>query len=71
MLRFTPDGVPERRVPVPTPLVTSCAFVGPGLDRLVITTAAIRDSAGQPGAGVTYLYRPGDVVGQPVGQYGG
>jgi len=71
VLRFTPDGVLERRVPVPTPLVTSCAFVGAELDRLVITTAAIRDSAGRPGAGITYAHRPGDVVGQLVGQYGG
>lgn len=38
--RLSPDGAPLARVHVPTPNVTSCAFGGPQLDRLFITTAA-------------------------------
>lgn len=71
VLRVSADGTVERMVEVPTPLVTSCAFAGPDLDTLIITTAAIRESTGQPGAGLVYRYRPGDVTGQPVGRYDG
>lgn len=69
--RYTPDGELDRIVTVPTPLVTSCAFAGAELDLLVITTASVGDSAGQPGAGQTYSYRPGDVTGLPVDRYAG
>lgn len=37
--RYSPDGTLEARLPIPGPLVTAPAFVGAGLDRLVITTA--------------------------------
>ncbi len=36
---YAPDARLLGRVPVPVPLVTSCAFVGPRYDRLLITTA--------------------------------
>jgi sugar lactone lactonase YvrE len=39
--RFAPDGTVERIVPVPTAQVTKCAFGGPDLTTLYITTAAI------------------------------
>ena len=39
--RFGPDGSVERIVPVPTAQVTKCAFGGPDLTTLYITTAAI------------------------------
>jgi sugar lactone lactonase YvrE len=55
---------------VPTPLVTSCAFGGEAYDLLVITTAAVgRD--GDPAAGRTYVYAPGDVVGRPPDRFAG
>ncbi len=38
--RFAPDGTLERVVPVPTAQVTKCAFGGPNLETLYITTAA-------------------------------
>lgn len=38
--RFRPDGTAERVVPVPTAQVTKCAFGGPDLSTLYITTAA-------------------------------
>lgn len=40
VLRVTPDGVVDGRVDLPTPLVTSCAFGGPGYRTLFITTAS-------------------------------
>jgi sugar lactone lactonase YvrE len=39
--RFRPDGSAERVVPVPTAQVTKCAFGGPDLTTLYITTAVI------------------------------
>jgi sugar lactone lactonase YvrE len=39
--RFAPDGTVERTVSVPTAQVTKCAFGGPDLTTLYITTAAI------------------------------
>jgi len=39
--RFAPDGTIERILPVPTAQVTKCAFAGPELSTLYITTAAI------------------------------
>lgn len=38
--RFTPEGAPERVLPVPTANVTKCAFGGPDLETIYITTAA-------------------------------
>lgn len=35
---FSPDGRVLHRIEVPSPLVTSCCFSGPDLDRLVVTT---------------------------------
>jgi sugar lactone lactonase YvrE len=69
--RYTPDGALERTVRVPTPQVSSCAFAGPELDLLVITTAAQDGSVGAPGAGLTYAYRPGDVVGRHTDRFAG
>jgi sugar lactone lactonase YvrE len=37
--RFSPDGKPTARVRLPVPNPTSVAFIGPELDRLLITTA--------------------------------
>lgn len=67
--RYRPDGGLDRVVEVGTPRVTSCAFAGDGYDLLVITTAAL--DSGEPGAGLTYAYRPGDVVGRPADRYAG
>ena len=36
--RFAPDGTMDRRVELPAAQVTSCAFGGPDLDELYITT---------------------------------
>lgn len=68
--RYRPDGTLDRQVDVPTRRVTSCAFGGPGYDLLLITTAA-QDNESDPGAGCTYVHRPGDVVGRPVDRFAG
>lgn len=39
VLRYSPDGVLEGRIEVPTPKVTACTFGGEALDRLFITTS--------------------------------
>ncbi|HJE22718.1 MAG TPA: SMP-30/gluconolactonase/LRE family protein [Methylorubrum populi] len=53
--RFTPDGHVERILPIPTPLVTKCAFGGPDLSTLYITTCLRgRDPTLEPMAGHLY-----------------
>ena len=50
--RFTPNGTVERTLPIPTAQVTKCAFGGPDLTTLYVTTAAIgRDPRVDPMAG--------------------
>ncbi|NIX78307.1 SMP-30/gluconolactonase/LRE family protein [Microvirga terricola] len=58
--RFAPDGSVERIVPVPTAQVTKCAFGGPDLTTLYITTAAIgRDAHIDPMAGHLFAVETG------------
>jgi len=61
--RFDPAGRLERKVPLPVSHVTACAFGGPDLETLYITTAwFLLDPAqrqAQPGAGDLYQVRPG------------
>ncbi|MFC3282213.1 SMP-30/gluconolactonase/LRE family protein [Litchfieldella rifensis] len=48
--RFRPDGALDETLPLPASRVTSCAFGGPQLDQLFITTAALeRDEEGLAG----------------------
>lgn len=67
--RYAPDGSLERVVRMPTQLVTSCAFVGAGLDTLLITTAAL--GGADPAAGLTYAHRPPGITGRPVDRFAG
>lgn len=58
--RFAPDGSIERIVPVPTAQVTKCAFGGPDLTTLYITTAAIgHDPHIDPMAGHLFVVEAG------------
>jgi sugar lactone lactonase YvrE len=69
VLRFSPEGVLDRRLEIPATNVTSCCFGDPDLGTLYITTAA-RGAAHEPLAGALFAYRPG-VVGLPATPFAG
>jgi sugar lactone lactonase YvrE len=56
--RYTPDGELDRVIPLPVPRVTACAFAGPGLTDLYITTARVGLASPPPLAG-SLLVVPG------------
>lgn len=64
VLRIDPQGRIVGRIPLDEPLVTSCAFIGPGLDALMITTA--RDDADQDAPGGDVHVLDVGVAGAPV-----
>jgi len=69
--RFAPDGSVERTLPVPSALVTKCAFGGPDLTTLYITTArADRDPHIDPMAGHVFAVDAG-VKGIPANIFAG
>lgn len=71
--RYTPDGELLAVVDLPVSNVTCCAFGGPGLDELWITTAAPRFAglaAEEPLGGGVFRVRPG-VTGPPPGRFAG
>lgn len=58
VVRFAPDGRIDRTIEVPANKTTSCAFGGPSLDRLYITSMvdpANPDDPGDPEAGSLYV----------------
>ncbi len=63
VVRLDQSGAISARVPVPAAQVTACAFGGPDLDMLFITTAALGLSADElaatPDSGGLFLCRPG------------
>jgi sugar lactone lactonase YvrE len=74
VLRFTPAGELALRLEVPAPRTTSCAFAGPSLDDLYITTASVgleEDVVDRyVHSGDLFRYRPG-VRGLPFHRFGG
>ena len=74
VVRFTPGGAVDRIVDMPVSRPTSCAFAGPDLDILVVTsgTAGMSEAAraAEPLAGSLFALRPG-VSGAPVGTFAG
>jgi sugar lactone lactonase YvrE len=70
--RYSPTGEHVGSVRVDAPQVSSCAFVGPDRDVLVITTSqegySAEDSARHPRAGMLFAVRPG-VTGPGVAPY--
>lgn len=74
LTRFTPGGAIDRVIEMPVARVTSCAFGGPGLDRLYVTTASInmddKEREKQPQAGGLFEIDVG-VKGVAPGQFGG
>jgi sugar lactone lactonase YvrE len=67
--RFTPDGALDRFIALPASQITSCAFAGPDLDRLFVTSAAA-GREDEPHAGALFEVDAG-VRGLPPGQFGG
>ena len=72
--RISPAGKVERIVPIPASLVTSCAFGGPELDTLYITTARLgidaETASRYPQQGGLFAFKPG-VRGLPRPFYAG
>ncbi|MFF9327903.1 SMP-30/gluconolactonase/LRE family protein [Streptomyces sp. NPDC014776] len=62
--RYTPDGRLDRVITLPTPRVTACAFGGPDLTDLYVTTARVGLTAPHPTAG-SLLVVPGAGKGLP------
>lgn len=69
LVRYAPDGRIDRIVPMPVEQPTSCAFGGPDLQTLFVTSAwdglSDVDRRAQPLAGGLFTFRPG-VAGQPL-----
>ena len=63
--RFAPDGIQDAVLPVPVSQPTSCAFGGPGMADLYVTSASVgltqAELAAQPLAGRLLRLRPGPV----------
>jgi sugar lactone lactonase YvrE len=57
--RYTPEGVLDVRVELPVQQVTSCAFGGPGLAELYITTSRSGLPGGTGAAGSVFRCVPG------------
>jgi sugar lactone lactonase YvrE len=62
IVRYAPDGTIDRVVPLPVPRPTRCAFVGPDLDLLAVTSARVGMTAdavaAAPLSGKTLLIDP-------------
>ncbi len=70
--RYAPDGVLREVLHLPTPQSTSCAFAGPGLHHLYVTTATEgwtdEQRRTQPGAGLVYRFET-DATGRPAAPF--
>jgi len=67
--RYSPDGVLLEVVAVPSAQSTSCAFAGPGLNRLYVTTGtegwSDEQRRDEPAAGLVYWFET-DATGRPA-----
>jgi sugar lactone lactonase YvrE len=67
--RYSPEGVLREVLSVPTAQCTSCAFAGPALNRLFVTTAtegwSDEQRLAEPTAGLVYRFDT-DVTGRPA-----
>ena len=56
--RYDSTGKKTHEIKMPVKNVTSCAFAGENLDKLIITTASTDDS-NNPQSGMTFIGSPG------------
>ena len=68
--RYTPEGRLDLAVELPVSQVSSCAFGGPGLDELYVTSARTDLDETEPAAGGLFRLRPG-VRGLPARRFAG
>ena len=70
--RYTPEGELREVLSVPARETTSCAFAGPGLSRLYVTTATENwtdeERRAEPSAGLTYRFET-DATGRPAAPF--
>jgi sugar lactone lactonase YvrE len=70
--RYSPDGVLREELCVPARETTSCAFAGPGMNRLYVTTAtedwSEEQRRAEPGAGLVYRFDT-DSIGRPAASF--
>ena len=70
--RYSPDGELRQALHVPAAQSTSCAFAGPGLNRLYVTTAtedwSDEERRADPTAGLVYRFDT-DAVGRPAAPF--
>ena len=70
--RYTPEGELREVLSVPARETTSCAFAGPGLSRLYVTTATENwtdeERRADPSAGLTYRFET-DATGRPAAPF--
>jgi sugar lactone lactonase YvrE len=70
--RYSPDGLLREVLHVPALETTSCAFAGPGLHRLYVTTAtedwSDEERRAEPAAGLTYRFDT-DATGRPAAPF--
>jgi sugar lactone lactonase YvrE len=75
IVRYAPDGSVDRVLMLPVPRPTRCAFVGPDLDGLAVTSARMGMSeaelAAAPLSGQVLLVDPGGVRGLAAPRFGG
>jgi sugar lactone lactonase YvrE len=64
LMRFTPQGLLDRRIELPMTKPSMCSFGGPNLDTMLVTSIDPGQGAGGPMAGAVLLLRPG-VTGVP------
>jgi sugar lactone lactonase YvrE len=70
--RYSPEGALREELLVPALETTSCAFAGPGLHRLYVTTAtenwSDEERRAEPAAGLTYRFDT-DATGRPAAPF--